>query len=138
MSGRVYLLGVGLVLVALAFIVTDRALPPTPGVTEVNVKRVKVGMTYGEVEDLLGSPDLIARMNGGLRSSRNQMEADIRDSDAVRAANGGFVVWPWDGEEGTAVVYFGPDARAHKVTWMGADPPQGQSFFARLRAWLGW
>jgi hypothetical protein len=138
MSRQVYLLGVGLVLVALAFIVTDRALPTTPGVTEANVKRVKVGMTYGEVEDLLGFPDLIARMNGGLRISRSQVEAQLRGSSAVRDANSGFVVWPWDGEEGTAVVYFRPDARVHKVTWMRADPPQGQSIFARLRAWLGW
>ena len=42
MSGRVYLLGVGLALVAGAFVLTDWLLAPplTPGVTEANVKRL--------------------------------------------------------------------------------------------------
>ena len=34
MSGRVYLLGVGMTLVALALVVTDTVLGPRPGVAE--------------------------------------------------------------------------------------------------------
>ena len=55
MSRRVYLLGVGLALVALAFVLTDRLLWQ-PGLTEVNVKRLRPGMTLAEVEALLGGP----------------------------------------------------------------------------------
>ena len=56
MSRRVYLLGVGLALVALALAFTDWALSLRPGVTEVNVRRVKPGMTLAEVEAVLGPP----------------------------------------------------------------------------------
>ena len=57
MSGRVYLLGVGVALVALALAFTDRALSLQPGVTEANAKRIRLGMTLQEVEALLGSPN---------------------------------------------------------------------------------
>ena len=60
MSRRVYLLGLGLALVALAFVVTD-ALLWEPGVTEANVKRIRPGMTLEQVERLLGGPDADAR-----------------------------------------------------------------------------
>ena len=54
MPRRVYLLGVGLALVALALAFTDWALSFQPGVTEANVKRIKPGMTMREVEGILG------------------------------------------------------------------------------------
>src|SRR5262245_21991954 len=56
MPRLVYASGVGLLLVALAFIETDRLLapPPTPGVTQANVKRLRPGMTPTEVEAVLG------------------------------------------------------------------------------------
>src|SRR5260370_36465154 len=56
MSRRVYLLGVGLALVALALAFTDWALSLQPGVTEANAKRIRAGMTLAEVEALLGGP----------------------------------------------------------------------------------
>jgi hypothetical protein len=56
MSGRVYLLGDGLALVALALGFTDWALSLQPGVTEANVKRIRTGMTLGQVEAILGPP----------------------------------------------------------------------------------
>ena len=40
MSGRVYSLGAGLALVALAFIATEAALEPRPRVTEENARRI--------------------------------------------------------------------------------------------------
>jgi hypothetical protein len=57
-SRGVYLLGVGLALVALAFALTD-ALLWRPGVTEANVRRIRPGMKRTEVEAVLG------RQNGG-------------------------------------------------------------------------
>ena len=45
MSRRVYLLGVGLALVALALAVTDWALSLQPEATEANVKRIRKGLT---------------------------------------------------------------------------------------------
>src|SRR4051794_40501829 len=54
MSRGVYQLGVGMALVALAFVVTDWALSLRPGVTEANVKRVRPGMRLEEVRRLLG------------------------------------------------------------------------------------
>jgi hypothetical protein len=55
MSRQVYLLGVGLALVAGAFVVTDRLSYP-PGVTEANAGRVREWMSLREVEALLGAP----------------------------------------------------------------------------------
>ena len=55
MPRLVYLAGVGLVLVALAFVVTDATLiRPQPGATEANVRRVRPGMTIREVEAIVG------------------------------------------------------------------------------------
>ena len=45
MSRRVYLLDMGLALVALALAVTDWALSLRPGVTEAHARRIRVGMT---------------------------------------------------------------------------------------------
>jgi hypothetical protein len=54
----VYMLGVGIALAALAFAVTDALLtpPPTPGVTEANVRRIRQGMSLAKVEGILGRP----------------------------------------------------------------------------------
>ena len=54
MSRRIYLLGVGLALVALALAFTDWALSFQPGVTEANARRIRPGMTQEAVESLLG------------------------------------------------------------------------------------
>src|SRR5262245_51077287 len=57
MSRLTYLAGVALVVVGVAFLLTDR-LTWRPGVTEANVKRICEGMTLAEVEALLGGkPD---------------------------------------------------------------------------------
>jgi hypothetical protein len=54
-SRRVYLLGVAVMLVGVAFRVTDRLVCP-PGVTEANVGRVRPGMTLRQAAARLGRP----------------------------------------------------------------------------------
>jgi hypothetical protein len=111
MSRRVYLLGLGLALVTLAFAVTDWALGLRPGVTEANVKRVRVGMTLAEVEGILGEAgDPFDCANHLLfrGQNRNRILVQIDRHGRVRRA-----VWVPSREEPTSPL-------------------------ARLRAWLGW
>jgi hypothetical protein len=115
MSGRVYLLGVGLVLVALAFIVTDAALGPRPGVTEANVRRMWRGMTRQEATRLLGSP--------GVELADNSV-IWLTESCSVR-------VW-FEGSPPGAVRARGPHS-LDRVVLTGHLSP-----LSRLRAWLGW
>jgi hypothetical protein len=53
---RVYLLGIGIALVAGALALTHELLSPWPGVTAANVERIRKGMPRAEVEALLGGP----------------------------------------------------------------------------------
>src|SRR5262245_55803841 len=64
MPRLVYLSGVGLLLLAGAFLLTDRALSLWPGVTEANVRRVRPGMTSHQVEALLGRPTWVKTRRG--------------------------------------------------------------------------
>src|SRR5262245_54574584 len=52
----VYLLGVGIGLVVIAFALTCRLLGAAPGVPEANARLLRVGMPLQEVEALLGGP----------------------------------------------------------------------------------
>ena len=55
MSRRALLCLAGLVLVALALLLTDHLLWQ-PGLTADNVRRLRPGMTLAEVKELLGGP----------------------------------------------------------------------------------
>jgi hypothetical protein len=119
MPGRVYLLGVGLALVAGAFLLTD-ALLWRPGATEANARRIREGMTLGEVEAITGRP------------------ADWR---CPRSGSGRpIALGEWEGEGGTMVVDFGEDARVLFARWRVARGSAGNrpSLLARLCAWFGW
>jgi len=71
MSRRVYLLGVGLILVAGALLLTDqiltnttdRILASTPGPLESKLRRVQPGIDEGEVMRALGMPLLQGMRN---------------------------------------------------------------------------
>src|SRR5262249_5775329 len=82
MHRTVYFAGVALLLVTVAFLVTDR-LPWHPGVTEANVRRIRPGMTQTQVEAILGGPC---------------------DSGGGRRVNGPDV-WVWTTGSGQAVVH---------------------------------
>jgi hypothetical protein len=119
MSRRVYLLGVGLALVALALAVTDWALSLRPGVTEANVRRIRVGMTLAEVEGILGGPG-----------------RPLPPSRPFCAP------YKWSGDAGLATVVMGMEGDESRLRvafayWLqSAGAPANP--FARLRAWLGW
>jgi hypothetical protein len=114
----VYLLGVGLALVALALAMTGAAMGPAPGVTKANLARVR-GLTLAEVEALMGVP------------SRP-------DIDIPGLKSRGFV-----GRERVASVFFDGRGRATYAISRPFNPltdgaPPRPGLWARLRAALGW
>jgi hypothetical protein len=126
MSRRVYLLGIALTLVALAFIVTD-ALLWEPGVTAANARRIRVGMTFDEVDAILGPM---------LPDERKAFEVS-------KAGPEGSKLWmriiSWCGPDGEVVVHFDKNWRVAFVNPLLDDRPAERSgLLARLRAWLGW
>ncbi len=114
MSRRVYLLGVGITLVALVFVVTDALLGACPGVTAANVRRVRPGMTEAEVTAILGPPSCLAAHE-----------------------KKGYWVRLWLANEAVATVRF-DDAGLVQCAWFDSIPPLQPGPLARLRAWLGW
>jgi hypothetical protein len=111
MSRRVFLLGVALALLALAFALTDWWLGLQPGVTEANVKRIRAGMTVQQVEAIFGGP------------RKFQTEPALG--------------WYWDGESGHAVVVFDGKDRVYSADFR-PSPTARPGFLRRLRSWLGW
>jgi hypothetical protein len=114
MPRRVYLLGVGIALVALAFVVTDAALGPRLGVTQANAWHVRTGMTYEQVEAILG-PTLFAFGSG------NWLHA----------------YWADEGGQATVCFACGRVTSVH-FSREGRFPRIRPSPLGRLRAWLGW
>jgi hypothetical protein len=114
MSRGVYLLGVGLALVALAFVGTDWVVRPScePGPTEANVRRIRPGMTLDEVEAILG-------------------EWSFPPS---RARSRYF--W-WQNPAGAVTVIMGRNSRVERIVW-DPSPQASPSLLARIRIWLGW
>jgi hypothetical protein len=149
MSRQVYLLGLGLALVALAFLLTE-ALLWRPGVTQANVRRIREGMTFREVKALLGDQPI---------SLNYPTPAEMFGSGAVRACGPeaepqsakGRWQWVSDEDGATAIVRFDgrgrvlgkvefqqpdPELWAVMRTWCGREAPQ-PGLGARLRSWLG-
>ena len=130
MSRGVYLLGVGISLVAMTFVVTD-ALLWEPGVTEANVQRIRRGMALTEVEAILGKPSrcCVYRNCGfpnvalGERYERLASSYEVRIFWRVQGAEVGFVIF-----RGTRVL----------CTCFDLSKSPCPSPLARLRAWLGW
>jgi hypothetical protein len=130
MSRRVYLLGLGLALVALGLAFIDWALGSRPGATEANCQRVHKGMTMIEVEAIFGGP-------GQWHSGKGSI-ADSWDT------------YEWKGSAGTALITFHSKCVYRRRLLEGLEGTEGehvvevafqrttQPLLTRLRAWLGW
>jgi hypothetical protein len=125
MSRRVYLLGVGLALVALALALafTDWALTFQPGVTEANAKRLRPGMTLDEVRAVMGERGYCL---------------DCFSVKALQRFRQIYPVpWVWRNAECIVVARCDVNGRIERVSWAPIRRPQSGPV-ARLRAWLGW
>jgi hypothetical protein len=74
-SRQVFLLGGGSCLIALAFALTEHVLDLQPGVTAANVKRIRKGMSEGDVRALLGGP----------ATFMEQLESEMAHTDVILA-----------------------------------------------------
>ncbi len=119
MSRQVYLLGVGLALVAIALGFTDWALSLQPGVTERNVNRVRDGMSVPEVEALMGKPHLPG------------VSMLVKGSGRVRLYSSFHC---WVGSDGIACLLLRPNGRAWRAVWFHRDSPEGGAPFVTLTA----
>jgi hypothetical protein len=162
MSRGVYLLGVGMALVALAFVVTD-ALLWEPGVTEANVRRIRVGMTMAEVEALLGGPPKVTANRNDFAGDRVTLMLEcywwgktgtalvsvltqegryVRCFKRGKASHRRFRAHGMRAPTRHAdfVIQVGPaqveSGRVRSVQWNSAESRPG--LLDRLRSWLGW
>jgi hypothetical protein len=133
MSGRVFLLGVGMALVALAFALTNWAVSLVPGVTLANARRIRPGMTRAAVESLLGGSGIEFRVPPFIAPDPTYEWCWLGKGFAVAVRF----------NEGDRVEYVAVDMlRAQDPTPFARAlfglPAQDATPFARLRAWLGW
>jgi hypothetical protein len=147
MSRQVFLLGVGLCLIALAFAVTDHLLTLQPGVTEANVKRIRKGMSEEEVQAILGrAPDPF----DDELANRRVFEEVVRDMEDIQGIPSKSTLYPgnsvkidwdgldirdWEGEFGTARILF-----RHQQVLLAVFYPSSVSrptILQRLRSYLG-
>jgi hypothetical protein len=105
MPKPVFLAGVGVVLVALAFVVTHGVLFAGGG-TEANYNRITKGMTRGQVEALLGG--------------RGRFAVSFEPDDARFE---GWATWIWRGEDGDAWVTFTRSGRVRNAYFYRAAKP---------------
>jgi hypothetical protein len=129
MSRQVYLLGVGLVLVALAFVLTD-ALLWRREASRANLRRIRPGMTLREVEAILGGP---ADRTYDIRRFQEHMRDQYRPNEKWTRG--------WAGTHGEAIVNFDEENRVSSTCWdevEDTDPDNPPSPLAKLRVWLDW
>ena len=137
MSRRVYLLGLGLALVALALAFTDWTLSLRPVVTEANVRRVLPGMTPERVEALLGGPGKFVG-GGGSVFERSHPGEPLGRGGMFEMSR--WERYQWAGPDGVASVRFALDSslKPRSVSEVTFRRTAGPGPLARLRAWLGW
>jgi hypothetical protein len=126
MPRLVYLSGVGLALVAGAFLLTDTLLW-CPGVTQANVRRIREGMTWQEVKSLLGEP-----ANRATRLSCFRLLCEYNSPDSPNPARSACA---WEDASGSAVAVFDRFERLVAVRFSASPTP---TTLGRFRAWLGW
>jgi hypothetical protein len=133
MSRRIYLLGIVIILVAGAFLITDGVLGQRPGVYEANARRIRKGMTARQVEAILGPPTACIWPLVSLRGS-NRVPLESRHECL---AAGKALAFGWgSGDAIFVAVGFNEKGLVDRVE---CDfPPNPPSLLERLRSWLGW
>ena len=126
MPRAVFLLGVALLPVALAFLTTDTLLW-RPGVTERNVRRIRPGMTPEEVEALLGGPAQSRQVVGAPLPRECWGSPQVRERMRIER-------W-WLRGDVSARVAFTLKDRVRDAAFYREEKA---GLLARLRAWLGW
>jgi hypothetical protein len=111
-------IGGAVVLVALAFLLTDQLLTPSPGVTKANVRRIRAGMTLQEVEAIFGEPVTVVQ-HGGFTHKRT---TGLWLTGAVHV-----------------MLLFNDEMRVETVLDVRSTrEPTERNFLERLWSWLGW
>jgi hypothetical protein len=122
MSKRVFMLGVAIYVVPMAFLLTDRILAGRPGVTVANCRKIRKGMTLQEVEAHFG------------RAAND--DPPLGDSPAAeldQPSEYRFRFWQTD--EVKVLVMF---TRAERVVRIGWRSRRDTGFIASMRSRLGW
>jgi hypothetical protein len=119
MSKRVFLLGVGLAVVALAFLLTEELLWQ-PGITGASVRRVRPGMTLQEVKAIFGQGYWLSWHRGIY-------------------IVGGPMPWigVWSGPDGDAIVRFDENDRVESSEFQ-PNPKTRSNFLSQFHSWVGW
>jgi hypothetical protein len=81
-------------------------IPSHVGVTKANFDRIEIGMTFDEVESILGPPE----------GPTTNISGQFYDT--------------WIGDEGVAFVYCRPDSRVSNKRWAG------RTYFQILTRWI--
>jgi hypothetical protein len=135
MSKCVFQLGAGMVLVALAFLLTD-AMLWQPGVTEANARQVREGMTARQIEDILGPPNVCLYHH--VTGHNQDFHPRAKRHEIV--GHGRPILWNW----GTATsryrahVIFDEDGLALEIICIFRPEQPRPSLLASLRSMLGW
>jgi hypothetical protein len=146
MARSVFLLGLGIAAVGVAFGLLDLVIGPTPGVTEANVRRLRAGMSIEDVEAILG--DSSPWLTYGGRVDRVKLK-ELCDPPPCVDVPRDRVAATKEGDEGSAVVFLSTAGRVRWAEWhpyaagpgyvpfriRGATCP---TFLSRLRSWAGW
>jgi hypothetical protein len=108
MSRQVFLLGVGVTLVALAFLLTDHLLWPPGEIPLRQARRLRPGMTLRQVEAIFGRPaDLFSKMHNSWG------DGSLFKGNIIHSRY-------WRGKLGTAWVEFDCDEKARFLRYYRA------------------
>jgi hypothetical protein len=129
MSGRVYLLGVGTLLVAGALLMTDCWFSRRPGITWANFQRIQRGMSYERVMELLGGP------GGDYLTGPGSVAGPPVVVDFLDDEEPGWRTWMWMGDGGLIRVTFTQDNEVASKAFAPVSS-SAPNTFSRLRAWL--
>src|SRR5262245_30071713 len=139
MSRQVFLSGVGICVIALAFLLTCHLLPPEPGITEANCRRSRTEMTLQQVEAILGKrtdPTKYVRTSWSIhwkREDKSDEYITLKDNHPIPRD----AVWctSWDADGASITVFFDSNQRVRGAYFCPDDEPPSLS--ERFRSWLG-